>query len=328
MPSLNLTNLASGGLITNYYCTSKCSHCLYACSPSWDKKYIDKQCALDSFRIIKRLNCNSVHIGGGEPFLNFDGLKDVISAANEACIKIEYIETNSSWFTSSEDAFLKLNEIKQLGVNALLLSMSPFHNQHIPFNKVKGLMEACRKSGVSIIPWIEEFFNEINSFDDSKIHTSNEYTEKYGGNYFYNIPARYWIHFGGRAIQFFKNIFPLKDFDDIIFSSSRCSELADTSHFHFDLFNNYIPGLCSGIAINASDLGNPLNENEYPIINSLYNKGINGFFQYAVKHYNYKPSENKFLNKCHLCIDIRKHIINECDTEVKELAPKEFYFNI
>ncbi len=38
---MNISYLQSGGLITNYYCTPQCAHCLYACSPSWSKDYID-----------------------------------------------------------------------------------------------------------------------------------------------------------------------------------------------------------------------------------------------------------------------------------------------
>jgi len=325
MPNFNITNLSSGGLITNYYCTSKCKHCLYGCSPLWDKKYIKKQTAIDNFKKIKKLNCNSVHIGGGEPFLNFEELTNTVLAANEENIHIQYIETNSSWFKNHDNAIQKLNELKNIGINTLLISMSPFHNEHIPFFKVKGVIKACNQTGISVMPWIEDFYNDINSFDDQVTHSLDEYSDKFGGNYIQNIPLRYWIHYGGRVIHYYKHILPLKDIDEIIFSSSRCSELNDTSHFHVDLFNNYIPGLCSGLAIHITDLGSSLSEKKYPIINTLYNRGINGFFQYALKHFNYKPAEDKFLNKCHLCFDIRKYLVQEKKIQSVELAPKEYY---
>jgi len=34
---LKIGRLASGGIITNYFCTSTCRHCLYNCSPRWEK---------------------------------------------------------------------------------------------------------------------------------------------------------------------------------------------------------------------------------------------------------------------------------------------------
>ena len=328
MPNLNITNLSSGGVITNYYCTSKCKHCLYGCSPSWDKKYIEKQTAVVNFKKIKELNCNSVHIGGGEPFLNFEGLKNTVLAANEENNHIQYIETNSSWFKDHNDAIQKLNELRNIGISTLLISMSPFHNEHIPFFKVKGVIKACHQTGISVMPWIEDFYNDMNSFDDQVIHSLDEYSDKFGGNYIQIIPLRYWIHYGGRVIHYYKHILPLKEIDDIIFSTPRCSELTDTSHFHVDLFNNYIPGLCSGLAIQISDLGSSLSEEKYPILNTLYNRGINGFYQYAIKYYNYKPSEEKFLNKCHLCFDIRKYLVREKNIQSIELAPYEYYYQV
>ena len=36
-----IDRLHSGGVITNYYCTSSCGHCLYFCSPKWKKEYIE-----------------------------------------------------------------------------------------------------------------------------------------------------------------------------------------------------------------------------------------------------------------------------------------------
>ena len=41
MVEFSIKKLRSGGLITNYFCTSSCKHCLYNCSPQWEKRYID-----------------------------------------------------------------------------------------------------------------------------------------------------------------------------------------------------------------------------------------------------------------------------------------------
>lgn len=328
MSNLTISNLSSGGIITNYYCTSKCKHCLYGCSPKWEKQYISKDTALDNFKKIRSLGCHSVHIGGGEPFLNVEGLKDVVRAANEAGVGIQYIETNSSWFKDIEQASSVLKEVKSLGVDTLLISISPFHNEHIPFYKVKGVMSACRNTGVSIFPWIDDFYEDINSFDDSTTHSLDEYASKFGENYIMNIPLRYWIHYGGRVIQFYKDYVPLKEIDDIIFSATRCSELADTSHFHMDLFDHYVPGLCSGISIHRDDLGQPLSEEKYPAIHILYTKGIGAFYGYAMKNYGFQPTEKKYMNKCHLCFDIRKFLVANHDEHKHEFAPEEFYTKV
>ncbi|NLJ40831.1 MAG: radical SAM protein [Clostridiales bacterium] len=67
---LKINRLVSGGIITNYHCSSKCKHCSYSSSPEWPKDYMTKAMANEVFAILKRMGCNRVHIGGGEPFLN------------------------------------------------------------------------------------------------------------------------------------------------------------------------------------------------------------------------------------------------------------------
>jgi hypothetical protein len=47
---LKIERLASGGIITNYFCTSACRHCLYNCSPRWEKNYISVEIAEENFR--------------------------------------------------------------------------------------------------------------------------------------------------------------------------------------------------------------------------------------------------------------------------------------
>lgn len=327
MKTLHISSLYSGGLITNYYCSSRCGHCLYGCSPKWPKEYITKEKAKSNFNLIKSLGCYSVHIGGGEPFLNVNGLEEVLIAAKEENMQIDYIETNSSWFTSEGTAVDILRKLKKAGLRTLLISMSPFHNEHIPFRKVKEVMSVCRKTGVLIFPWIQEFYPELEMFDENKKHILNEFKEKFGEDYIDNIPMRYWVHFGGRAIQTYKEIYPLKSLGEILNSSPGCNELTDTSHFHADLFGNYIPGLCSGISLKINDLGEPLNENEYPIITMLYNNGVKELLENAKAEFGFNPRK-EYFNKCHLCFDIRKYMVKEKGIVSKELQPVEYYDNV
>lgn len=325
--TLNIKRLRSGGLITNYYCTSRCGHCLYNCSPQWEKHYIDEQTTRSNLHKIKSLGCHSVHIGGGEPFLNLDGLKKVLKTAGESGVVVEYLETNSSWYKNAESAGAMLQKLKKAGLTTLLISISPFHNEHIPFYKVKGVIEACRMSGVSIFPWIGEFFPEIDSLDDRTTHDLAEYIEKYGDNYLKKIPSRYWIHFGGRALQTYQHVLAGKDLQTIFSSNSGgCGELADVTHFHLDLFGNYIPGLCSGLAIQRDDLGSPLSPERYPLLSLLYRQGIKSFFDLAVSRYGFEPAE-RYLSKCHLCFDIRRYLVLDKNVDFKELQPSGHYEN-
>lgn len=327
MKRLTINRLISGGVITNYYCSSKCRHCLYACSPKWDKKYMKEDMAGKVLETILSMGCRSVHIGGGEPFLDIASLKKVLSKVKEKGIGVEYIETNSSWYRDEKTCAEILEEVKEYGISTLLISISPFHNEYIPFYKVKGVIGACQKAGVSVFPWIQDFYSEIDSLNDSRPHSLDEYCQRFGEDYIKNVPSRYWISFGGRAIQTYKDIFKRRDVEEVIEYSRKCDELASTSHFHIDLFGNYIPGLCSGISIDIKDLGSPLDVNRYPLISILYNEGIKGLLRFARERHGFIP-QRQYMSKCHLCLEIRTFLVNNTGDKYKELQPGQFYSNI
>ena len=200
--------------------------------------------------------------------------------------------------------------------------MSPFHNEYIPFYKVKGVIDACRKTSVQVFPWIMEFYREIDSFDDRQTHTNEEYSDKFGKDYFRHIPLRYWIHLGGRAIDTYREIFPLKALTEVL-NCGPCRELSETGHFHIDLYGNYVPGLCTGLAVQMEDLGKELAQEKYPVINMLYSKGIKAFVEYATD-IGFVP-QDRYLNKCHLCNHVRSFLVNEKKVDSAELKPVGYY---
>ena len=111
-------------------------------------------------------------------------------------------------------------------------------------------------------------------------------------------------------------------------STSTCyGELSSTSHFHIDLFGNYIPGLCSGLSIAIEDLGKPLSDETYPVLTALCRHGIRGLVKMAKAAIGYKPQKDFYINKCDLCTEVRFCLVQNGYGESKELQPQEFYFN-
>jgi hypothetical protein len=326
--NLHIRRLAAGGLITNYYCTSRCGHCLYACSPGWEKRYIDAATARENFRKIKELGCPAVHVGGGEPFLNPEGLKTVLRVAREEGVQVEYVETNSSWFTGPEAAADLLTDLRNLGLDTLLISISPFHNEYIPFSKVKGVIAACRGAGMTAFPWINDFYREVEALGDREPHRLSEYAARYGAEYLRRLPSRYWIHFGGRALMTFGEVLETRDCAALLAQNPRgCTELLDVRHFHLDLFGHYIPGLCSGLAIRRDDLGAPLDPERHPFLTTLFNGGIQGLLELAGRGHGFRAAA-RYLSKCHLCLDIRRFLVLERQLTYPELQPRAFYENL
>jgi hypothetical protein len=278
-------------------------------------------------RLVRSFGCRSVHIGGGEPLLKPDKLKKILKIADSTGVSIQYVETNSAWFQDVEAAKSILFDLNRRGLETLLVSISPFHNEFTPFSKVKGVIEACRKTGINVFPWINDFIKDLSTFDPGKTHPLEIFEEKFGKNYLLRVLQIYWIHMGGRSLNTFRSVLKLQTPTKIIKeNSSGCApELSDTSHFHIDLFGNYIPGLCSGLSISVQDLGRPLSENRYPVITTLFRSGIKGIYKLAQKELAYSPSRPGYINKCDLCTEIRTFFIKNGFGGSSELNPREFY---
>ena len=239
-------------------------------------------------------------------------------------LSLDYVETNSAWFRDEDSALALVTGLKEKGLNSLLVSISPFHNRHIPLARVKGVMAACRRAGVGVFPWIPDFYDELEALGDERPHAPEEFAAAYGRDYWTRIPQRYWIHLGGRAASTFARIFPLEPLS-LILSRNRggCRELVDVSHFHVDLDGRYIPGLCAGLGLKIEDIGGPLTPEKYPLFNLLCQSGVGGLLEMARKDFGFEPAAS-YLNKCGLCLDIRRALLPGW-TASEELHPAEFY---
>ena len=329
LAEFKIKRLVSGGLITNYFCASRCQHCLYNCSPKWEKNYITPRTAEANLRTIRELGCSAVHIGGGEPLLRPDALGDILEIAARAGVAVEYVETNSAWFKNPDSAKTTFLNLRKKGLQTLLVSISPFHNEYIPFSKVKGVIDAARQAGIGIFPWVSEFIAELSELDAACTHSLADFEARFGRDYMTRLPQRYWIHMGGRALETFRPHFAKNSAQQILDENtgSCAAELLNTGHFHLDLFGNYIPGLCTGLSIKREHLGKALPEEKYPILYILFDKGIRGIFRMAVKEFDYTPAKERYINKCDLCTEIRTFFVQNDFGGAAELNPRKFYDN-
>jgi hypothetical protein len=193
------------------------------------------------FSILKQLGCNIVHVGGGEPFLKPDKLFQVLKSASDNNIGIDYIETNASWFTNDTKVIPILNKLQEYKVYTLLISMDPYHNEYVPFWKVKGVVNACRKVNMGVFPWLSEFWTDIDTMDDRKTHSLEEYSQVFGQDYLTDLPSRYGLNLKGRAFHTYKSQIEKETLEQILDNSSPCSLLSGTYHFHVDLYGISYP---------------------------------------------------------------------------------------
>ena len=122
------------GLILSYQCQSRCAHCLYNCEPGW-KEWIEPSGIRSALQAIASYGQPmQVHLTGGEPFLKFPLLLSAVQTAGELGLS-SYLETNGGWCFKEEDVILKYSALQQAGLQAILISCSPFHAEYIPLER-------------------------------------------------------------------------------------------------------------------------------------------------------------------------------------------------
>ncbi len=328
MQTWYIPKLRSGGVITNYLCLSRCRHCLYNCSPQREKDYLKPDRAEKIFRIIHQSGCRNVHIGGGEPLLQSAKLQAVLRSANKMGVVIDYVETNAAWFKDNRRAVDILAALKQCGLKSLLISISPFHNEFIPFAKTLGLLEACENVGLNVIAWVGEFIPILSRLKRDTPNHMDALRAVYADEPLSAVRKRYWIHMGGRALDTYRPHLPLMTYEEIIDRNTHgcLSELTSTDHFHIDLYGQYIPGLCAGLALPMTAIGHHLHSRQYPILSRLALKGIGALLEWASNHYDFRPQRKGYVNKCDLCTEVRQHIaMGNKGPGFSELHPVSFY---
>lgn len=322
---IRFNRLGSCGIITNYNCSSKCRHCMYASSPQWPKDYMDAGMADKIFKTLRKHGCNSVHIGGGEPLLKYELILPVLDVAAKNNIYIEYIETNASWYKDDRRAGEVIRALKQRYVHTLLISIDPFHNEYIPFRKTKGLMAACNKHDMDVFPWRMEFWDDLDGIgDDAVVHCLEEYEEVYHKDYKLALAKRYGLNPRGRALQTYKQYFANQSVQDILSNSSPCRELLGVNHFHVDLYGNFVPPACSGISLDLQDAVRDVDPKKYIVFSALATEGIKGLYDFAVEQHGYAPKD-LYKGKCDFCYDMREYLVLQKNLELPDLQPIGHY---
>ena len=304
------------GIMPNYECTAACRHCLYACSPERAGGYMSEQVMHEVCGILNDCGCRSVHIGGGEPFLNFDGLLKLLRIANQYGIRIDYIETNASWVGDEALVKRRLKELRAAGADTFCISVDPYHVEYVPLSKPLRLAKICAEYDFNYFLWQERFLSVMQNLD-REIPFSRAALEKIiGKNYVYDIARAYGLHMGGRAINIeHEYILPKQ----IVLTKTPCSGLLSGNHFHVDMYNRFIPPGCTGIAIELKDAAYGLPPGKYPVFEALLNRGISGLYEYAIAK-NYIPDENGYTSACAMCFHIRKWLseLGSCPELCKE----------
>jgi hypothetical protein len=225
--------------------------------------------------ILKKHGCRSLHIGGGEPFMDFDGLCSLVHTARTHGIVVEYVETNAYWADDEEKAVRYLRALSRAGANALCISHDAYHAEFIDPTLPVRLADICRRTGFGYFLW------------ETQINR---------------------LRFNGRAITLEEGYIQKKPPEDIQCEASKrgaCKSLTSRNHFHVDLHGKYIPPGCTGIVLPLEEVFLGISSGKYPAFEALHNGGLPALLALALGR-GFALDPEGYPSVCNCCFHVRK----------------------
>jgi organic radical activating enzyme len=313
----------SAGLMITYKCNCSCEFCYYNCSPE-KSGLMSEDVFFNSWQGLKNIAGGSakIHITGGEPFLYFEHLVDILEKAKKQKFgETDLLETNGYWAKDNNITEKRLRLLDKLHINRLKISCDPFHQEYVDIEPVRRLAEIAEDilgSERVMVRWRDYLDKPLNL---------KEFTPQRCREYYKKTMREYPCRFTGRAAD---KLAPLVSSDTIEQISERdCSKsFLASKGVHIDPFGNVFSGTCSGIIV-GNVAGEPLdkvwsrfNPAGDTIIGTLFNNGPAGLYEYA-QSCGYE-SEDVYAGKCHLCSSVRQFFVDKGLFE-DEIGPSQCY---
>lgn len=311
----------SAGLLLTYRCNAACEFCYYHCSPE-KSGLMPVELCLAAWRSLRILagEAAKIHLTGGEPFLYWDHLVEILAQGQEEGLgSVDLVETNGFWARSEQLVRQRLQRLINLGVQRLKISVDPFHQEYVPMPPVRRLAVIAKEMfgpECVLVRW-EKYLDadEVASVADQR---DQVYLDT-----FHDYPCR----FTGRAADHLASLLASKSAE--AFADSNClADFLGAKGVHIDPYGNVFSGTCSGIIVG--------NINEAPLetmwrqfdpwqnvlIKTLCEKGPYGLLERA-ESLGYERLD-AYADKCHLCTNLRQFLLeNEAETQV--IGPVECY---
>jgi hypothetical protein len=295
--------------LLTFKCPSKCKHCSYKGGPerSGYMKLVDAERYLQVLTDAHPLQSITVH--GGEPFVYFENLKQIMKRAKELEVPRRWVITNGYWAKTKEVAKEKLIELKEAGLMCITFSVDGFHQEYIPLEYVKNGIEVATNVGFERVVVDSLFLGSLNS-DNFYNNLTRRVLENLGelGEVEIN---RGQVDFEGRAAEFLASYVESK----AEIPRGKCQlpfwiggDLKNPEGIEIDFEGNVTlcPGICIGNTKTQSltQILEGYDCLEHPILSILSEEGPIGLFKVAIeKGFNQNA---KFIDECHLCYEVRK----------------------
>ena len=298
------------GLMLTYRCTAACRFCYYyCCRQAGGLMSVDT--AIRAWEGLVRIAGDDarIHITGGEPFLYFDRLAEILQQARRQGLNgMDLVETNACWDGNETETKEKLRLLDSLGLSRLKISWDPFHEEFVDIESVRKLYQIAQK-----VLGTERVLIRWQHYLDypSGIREQSEEGKKL---ILQHALAAEPCRFTGRAAETLAPF--VTKYPGEYFKGRSCQNaLLSAKGVHIDPYGNVFNGQCSGMAIGnitqtpLDALWKSWQPDKDDFWSTLYHSGPFGFVEQA-RELGYVPRE-KYASKCHLCTDIRRFFFDK-----------------
>lgn len=305
-----LTIWKYAGLMLTYKCPAECQFCYYNCSP--DKGgLMPTGTALNIWESLIDLAGPSaeVHITGGEPFLYFDHLVELLAEANRReLIGLDAVETNAYWARNPDIVLKRMKILRDCGIRRLKISWDPFHAEYIEEENVT-LLANIAKEVIGPENVLVRWDKYLGSGIDMKSLDLTQRCQMYK-----QAAADFPVRFTGRSAEKLAPVFDGADVNEVTVKNCSKSFLSSKG-VHIDPYGNVFSGLCSGITIgnvnetSLKDIWKSFDPVNMPLVSSLVKGSPAALLDQAVDlGYKTRPV---YADKCHLCCDLRQFFFDK-----------------
>jgi organic radical activating enzyme len=317
------------GLLLTYWCNARCAFCYVSSGPDRGGQMSVAQ-ALRLWAGLDRLAASHgktmrIHLSGGEPFRDWPRLVSIVRAARDAGLTpVEKIETNAFWATDDDRTRARLELLDALGVRKLVVSTDVYHQEFVPFDRVRRCVDLGRKvlgRARVQVRWWGFFQQPVDVRGASPTDRQRAYQAAL---------ARHRDRLTGRAAERLATLLPCYPAER--FEGQACpEEVLRSRHVHIDPYGNVFPGVCNGII-----LGNALADDvegvwqrlagrwrEHPVVAAVVAGGSYELMQRAGA-FGYRELPGGYAGKCHLCSHVRQFLVDR-ELWPDHVGPPECY---
>jgi hypothetical protein len=256
--------------------------------------------------------------------LNFKLLLKAVEIAEKLKIPSTFVETNCFWCKTGALTRERLQTLKEKGLKGIMISVNPFYAEYVPFERTDRCIRISQDVfGSNVMVYQVEYYRLFKQLGIAGRLSIDEYLKLTQEK---SVSERVELFLMGRAAEKLKGLYP--SYPSKRFFKIPCQpDFLRGWHNHFDNYGNFMPGYCGGISLGSwfkmdRLLKEGIDLENHPVLNYLVKEDMQGLFNFALDT-SYQELSKGYVSKCHLCLDIRKHLVSKGDYD--ELKPREFY---